>query len=213
MTVGDGIFWSTVLLVVFASIVLITKSKRWKTFFKVFAIFIALGVVVATSIWGYSKYKTRPQVMKSLNGIHLGMSEVDVTLQKGEPDQVSEIDPTPEGFRKYLVYKGVSDSYTYANLRGKRDSMLVTDICDQGGYGRVLGFDRYSSENAVLEKLGEPSHVSINDKGIEKLISYPRWNAAFKIERGHIVAVCITSRPYMRFLNEYSETKTNTEEK
>lgn len=213
MTVGDGIFWSTILLVAFASIVLITRNKRWKTFLKVLAILVALGVVVGVGIWGYSKYENRPQVMSSLNGIHLGMSEVDVTLQKGEPDKISEIDPTSNGFRKYLLFEGSSDSYTYAILRGKKDSMVVTDICDKGGYGRVLGFGEYSTENAVLEKLGKPSNVSINEKGTEKLLSYPQWNAAFEIEKGNIVQVCVTNRPQMRYSTEYGEAKGTKKEK
>lgn len=212
MTVGDGIFWSTILLVAFASIVLITKSKRWKTFFKVLAILVALGVVVGVGIWGYFKYENRPQVMSSLNGIRLGMSEVDVTLQKGEPDHVSEIDAAPDGSRKLLLFKGSSDSYTYAILRGKKDSMVVTDICDKGGYGRVLGFGEYSSENAVLEKLGKPSNLSINENGTGKLLSYPQWNAAFEVERGNIVKACVTNRPQMRYSTEYGETKRTKEE-
>jgi len=157
MTVGDGIFWSTIILVIFASVVLITKSKRWKAFFKVFAIAVMLGIVVGVGFWGYAKYENRPQVMSSLNGIQLGMSEVDVTLQKGEPDQILELDPTPDGIRKFLLFKGSSDSYTYAILRGKKDAMIVTDVCDKGGYGRVLGFGEYSSEEAIIEKLGKPS--------------------------------------------------------
>lgn len=213
MTVGDGIFWSTIILVTFASIVLLTKSKRWKTFLKVLTIFVASGVVVGVGIWGYSKYENRPKVMSSLNGIHLGMSEVDVTLKKGKPDQIAELDTAPDGFRKLLVFKASNDSYTYAILRGNKDSMVITDICDKGGYGRVLDFGEYSSEMEVLEKLGEPSNVSINEKGTGKLLSYPQWNAAFEIEKGNIVEVCVTSRPKMRYSTEYGETKGTQEEK
>ncbi len=207
MTIGDGIFWSTVILVTFASIVLVTKKRRWGTFFKVLVIFVALGAVIGAGVWLYFKYENRPQVMSSLNGISLGMSEVDVTLQKGEPDQIDERDTTPDGFRKILVYKGTSDSYTYAILRGGKDSRVVTNICDKGGYGRVLGFGQYSSEMDVLEKLGEPSSVSVSEQGTEKILSYPQWNAAFKLAKGNITTVCVTNRPKMRFSVEYGDAQ------
>lgn len=212
MTIGDGIFWSTTLMVSFASVVLLTKSKLWIIFFKVMATLVVLGVVVGVGIWGYFKYENRPQVMSSLNGIHLGMSEVDVTLQKGKPYGVSEIIPTQHGFSKYLLFDVLDNSYTYAILRGKKDSMVVTDICDKGGYGKVLGFNGSSSEKEVFEKLGKPSNVSINEKGTKKFLSYPQWNAAFEVEQGKIVMVCVTSRPQIHFPIEYNETMRNKEE-
>lgn len=189
MTVGEGILWSTVLIIVFVSIVLLTKHGRWKTFAKVLGIALVLGVLIGAGTWFYFKYQNRPQVVSSLNGINLGMSEVDVTLVKGAADRVLNPDQTPDGSRKTLVYEGSLDSYTYAILRGSKEGMVVTDICDMGGYGRVLGFGTYSSEEDVVEKLGEPSNVSINEKGTRKLLSYPHWNAAFEIEKSDVSKV------------------------
>lgn len=207
MTIGDGVFWSTVIFITFASIVLVTKKRRWGIFFKGLIIFVALGLVVGAGAWLYSKYENRPQVMSSLNGISLGMLEVDVTLQKGKPDQIDERDTAPDGFRKLLVYKGTSDSYTYAILRGGKDSRVVTDICDTGGYGRVLGLGGYSSEKDVLEKLGQPTNVSISEQGTEKVYSYPQWNAAFELAKGTVTRVCVTNRSKMRFSVEYGDTQ------
>ncbi len=203
MTVGEGLLWSTVVVVVFVSVVLITKHKRWRTFWKGIAVVAVLGGVLAFGIWLYLAYDGRPQVMTSLNGINLEMSEVDVTLAKGEPDQVSELDKTPDGYRKFLLYKGSYDSYTYAILRGPLDSMRVSDICDKGGYGKVLGFGDYTSERDLVEKLGEPSTVSINQDGTEKLVTYPQWNAAFGIAKGSVTKVCVTNRREMRYKSEY----------
>jgi len=207
MTIGEGILWSTIVLVVFASIVLLTKKKGWGAFFKVLAIVVALGLVVGAGVWVYSKYENRPLVMSSLEGISLGMSEVDVTLIKGEPRKISKLDPAPEGFRKFMLFDHGSDSYTYAILRGPEGSMVVTDICDKGGYGRVLGFSQYSSEKDILEKLGQPSNVSINEKGTEKILSYPKWNAAFELSKGSVIKVCVSNRPQVRYSVEYRESK------
>lgn len=205
MTIGEGIFWSTVIIVAFASIVLLTKYKRWRAFFKVLAVIVAVGAALGISGWLYYQYDNRPQIVTTLNGISLGMSEVDVTLQKGKPDQVSELDPIEDGYRKFLLYKGFSDAYTYTILRGQKESMVVTDICDKGGYGRVLGFGEYSSEEDVVEKLGKPSNVSVNEKGTEKILSYQKWNAAFEVAQGAVTKVCVTNQPAMRYSIEYGE--------
>ena len=112
MTIGEGIFWSTLIVIVFFSIVLLSKYKRWRTFIKVLTILAALGAAIGAGVWFHNKYVNRPQIMSSLNGIRLGMSEVNVTLQAGKPDDISELDPTPGGFRKVMIYRGSRDSYT-----------------------------------------------------------------------------------------------------
>lgn len=214
MSVGDGIFWSTVLVIAFAAIVLLTKSKRWISFFKVLAVFVALGVVSGIGIWGYLKYQDRPRAMSSLNGITLGMSEVDLTLQKGMPDQILSLDPTSDGFKKNLLFKRSGESHTYVQLSGENEkSMVVTIICDYSEYGRVLGFGKYSSETEVLEKFGEPSVVSINENGTKKLLNYPKWSAAFEVEKGTIVKACLTSGRGISYLTEYGEAKGTQDEK
>lgn len=205
MTIGEGIFWSTIVIVVFVSIVLLSKYGKWKIFFKCFSVLLGLGGVISLGVWAFSKYENRPQKMNSLNGIHLGMSLVDVTLAKGKPDDESDFDPTPDGFRKFLLYGNFQDSYTYAILRGPKESMIVTDVCDKGGYGRVLGFSKFSSEQSIVEKLGEPSNISINEKGTEKILSFEQWNAAFEIAKGSVVKVCVTSWPQMRYSKEFDQ--------
>lgn len=214
MTVGEGIFWSTILVVSFIYIALITKHNRWLGFFKVVAVIILLGALIGVGAWLYSRYQDRPQIVTSLNSISLGMSEVDVTLAKGEPDQISDLDATPDGFRKFLIYNKIGDSYTYAILRGSKESMIVTEICDKGGYGEVLGFGVQTPINRIIEKLGEPASVSINKNGTEKLISYPRWNSAFELAQGSVMKVCVTSQPEIRYSEEYKggQSGTNNEE-
>lgn len=213
MTVGEGIVWSTVLVIVFASIVLLTKRQRWKTFGKVVGIALGLGAVVSAVTWLYYEYQSRPQVVSSLNGITLGMSELDVTLTKGVPDETSKPDLASDGFRKVLLYKGSYDSYTYVILRGPEEKIVVTEICDKGGYGRVLGFGEYSSESDVIRKLGTPSNVSVNEQGTAKLMSFSQWNAAFEVEKGSVVKICVTNRPQMRYSVEHSNLGAGSEAK
>ncbi len=91
--------------------------------------------------------------------------------------------------------------------------MVVTDICDVGGYGIVLGFSQNSSEMDILNNLGKPSAVSIHEEGTEKILSYPQWNAAFELAKGRVIKVCVTDRPEMRYSAEYGASPKAEDEK
>lgn len=210
MAVSDGIIWSTIVIVAFASIILLSMHKRWGTFITFLTVLVVLSTVLGMGAWLYNKNEIRPQVMSSLNGINLGMSEVDVILKKGEPDDTSDSVPGENEYSRWLLYLGYGTSYTYAYLRGPKDSMVVVDVCDVGGYGSALGLSSSSSEEDVIEKLGQPSSISLNEDGTAKLISYPQWNAAFEIDRGRVNKVCVTSREALRF-GVYSGEAADTE--
>lgn len=211
MTIGEGIFWSTIVAVLFASILLLTKHKKWKAFRKVAGGIVALALVSGASIWAYLRYEDRPQEAFELNGVQLGMSEVEITLAKGAPDDVSELEPIPDGFRKILLYNGY-ESFTYVILRGPEQSMIAVDICDKGGFGRVQGFGEFSSEESILKKLGRPDFTSVNEQGTAKLLTYSQWNAAYELEKGSVVRVCVTSQPQMKYATEYGASVVETEE-
>jgi hypothetical protein len=90
--------------------------------------------------------------------------------------------------------------------------MLAADICDQRGYGRVLGFGEFSSEESIRQKLGTPGYESVNEQGTAKILTYPQWNAAFEIEKGSVFKVCVTVQTQMRYASEYGATATENEE-
>ena len=213
MSIGEGILWSTIIIIVFVSIILITKNRRWMTFLKVFMALVIVGAVIGLAIWLYQKYEARPQVVTELSGISLGMREVDVTLIKGKPDKT--IDARNRGeddSRKILLYKLYGGDRIVVVLDGPEDQRVVNVICVRGGYEGVLGFNSYSYEKEIVETLGEPKTVSIDSAGTDKMISYPRWNAAFEITKGKVLEVCITDKDNgLVYTQEYSNTSKNKE--
>ena len=202
MTLGEGIIWSTLLIITFISILLLTKHKKWKSFSKILLSFVGVGGIIAISMWQFSIYENRPKLMTSLNKVNLGMREVDVTLAKGEPDKVFNHDDSEIAY-KTLVYGDLLESFTFVSLRKVSDLIVVTDICSNDKYSNVLGFSGYSSETGIIKKLGRPENVSINEKGTSKIISYPKWNASFNIKKNNVTLVCVTSRQNRKFSAEY----------
>lgn len=207
MTIGEGIFWSTIVLVSFAAIFLLTKKKLWKKVLKGFVFVAGLAALIAGGFWLYDIYGNRPQVMSSLGGIRLGMSEVDVTLKKGKPDEKHELNKISDKYRKYLLYRYKRGANLYAIFDGKKDTMIVTVVCESVISGRVLGFKHYSLEKEIVDKLGPPSQLSINQDATRKILSYPKWNAAFETEKGKITEACVTSRSQIRYSVEYGDAE------
>ncbi len=163
--------------------------------------------IVSGAIWGYFEYENQLALATELNGIELGMTELEITLAKGAPTR--KLDTNDNDDRKYLIYGKALTTATVAILKEHEGKFRVTDICDRGGYGDVLGFNIFSTEDAIVSKLGEPSSTSINETGTSKIINYPKWNAAFEIAQHRVVKTCVTSRVERRYATEYEEQINN----
>lgn len=85
MTLGDGIFASTLLLVVVAGLWAITRKGKWRLVGKVSAVLVLLIAVGAVGLWGWSLYEERAQVLNELDGVRLGMTRLDLQVAKGKP--------------------------------------------------------------------------------------------------------------------------------
>jgi len=136
------------------------------------------------------------------------MSPVAVTLKLGHPGREDPIEQLESGvFSKFMEFLSEAGSInTWVLFNGTELDLKTVRTCERGGYGRVLGFNRYSSEKAILDKLGEPETVSISPTGTVKLINYPQWNASFQIQKGSVIRVCVTSlKGGTRYINEYGQ--------
>jgi len=69
----------------------------------------------------------------------------------------------------------------------------------------ALGFSHYSSEKAIVKKLGKPSTTSIHENCIQKMISYREWKASFRIQQGDVTGVWTSDDGALEFSKEYGE--------
>lgn len=192
MTVGDGIFWSTIVVVVFISIVLLSKYGKWKAFGKGLGIVVLLSALASGGYWGWLQHVNRPQVTTSLNGISLGMTEVEVTLAKGIPTEPAEakLVEDDKSIKKTLSYDDC-----FVRLRGPtEEDLVVTTVCDTKEWSttKVAGIDTRTSENEVVRKLGQSPNTSVNEEGTIKILNYPKWKAAYFMQKGSVIQICIT---------------------
>lgn len=202
MTVGTGLFLSTLLVLTVAILWQITAHKKWRVAGKVSAIgsalLILLGVVVYSWIY-FSNLPSPPTVTTELVGIKLGMTPVEVKLKLGQPVSIS--DPEMEGERIRIdIYYSTAAIVFYGSDKYTTKAEI---ICTSDRSNDLLGISGYDGESKIIERLGDPDATSIRKDGLAKMISYSKWNATFQIEKGEIVQECIHDFPVMSFVEEY----------
>ena len=178
MSVGAGIAWSTLL------------------------------VLMSLSCNGWSKPKDRPQVPAELGGVKLGMTPLEVILRLGPPTTEERPAKPDAGEPRYPALRysytvPYNNQYAmeivfYEDVNGLRADI----VCELGGYSSALGFSKGTSQYAVFRKLGRPERTSISSDRQARMISYPQWKVAYIIKRSKVNGVCISTTGVIRFTEQ-----------
>ncbi|MDP1568787.1 MAG: hypothetical protein Q8L86_02185 [Vicinamibacterales bacterium] len=208
MSVGSGIFFSTVLVLLVVGVYHVTTRRKWALVGKVCAGVVLLLATVVAGGWAWSSYKARPVVVEELEGVRLGMTTVEVKLLKGAPNNDATASPETRDGKSSLFWwfkESHSDKALTVLFTGPSpDALAAVIVCDQTGSSRVFGLGRYSSEADITAKLGQPTRASISSDGLAKLVSYNRWNVAFGMAKGSVTEVCISSTGAVVFTDEHA---------
>ena len=242
MTVGGAIFWSTVLVVLAAAVYQVSIHQQWKLASRILGGLFLAGIVVGGGRWVWEHYEDRPregrriisrigppELPQELFGVRIGMTPVEVTIAKGQPNDENPPPPVDEGFNQRWKFVIVPEAGS-ALLNGAQlwvdffgetpETLTVTRVCVLGRaadrvatetlYEGILrrnrpGQNLGESEQSVLSRLGEPTHESISSEGLAKAISYQQQKVAFIIEKGVVALSCVTNGTNMTHLDEYGE--------
>ena len=203
MTIGSGIFWSTVLVLMAVAVRQITKHGKWKPVGKISAgaVVICAGITGCVYAWNYIKsLPPAPSEVTELANVKLGMSPSDVTLNLGQPDGKTE--PTVQGGETTFQYS-YTDTGVHITFYGiDKYHAKVTIICTSDASTKLLGFDNFSTEDLIVGRLGKPSTVSVARDGLSKIDSYRKWKAAFVLSKNTVSAKCVTSSGTVAFTEE-----------
>lgn len=208
MTLGSGIFVSTLLLVLVFALWQATKHRKWKTIGKAAAVLIAAAIVIAMASWGWYVYANRPQVQRELEGIALGATQLDVQLMKGKPTRELTTEAGSKDVR-WIFFDNPEreDEYTFVLFREDESThaLNVSIVCRHAVYLSLLGFGSYTKEPAIVAKLGEPTNTSIRADGLAKTISFNQWKTSFEFEKGSMTGVCISDSGKVRYSDEHTD--------
>lgn len=207
MTVGSAIFWSVVLVVLAVTAYQLSVRRKWKVVGKIFGGLVLVAVVASGGLWAWNRYENRPRVVEMLDGVRLGMSPLDVKLLKGASNNDATATPerTDGEYRLVWFFKPSDfDPRLGVIFYGKEtDRLKVAIVCETDGYNKVLGLGRFSSEEEVTAKLGQPTETSIAKDGLAKLVSFKPYKIAFRLSKGQVSEVCISESGAVAYAEEY----------
>jgi len=205
MSVGDGIFLSAILLSI-VGLYAATKDRwKWKRIAKWgIGLPISLAVVVGLGLWAYYNYDGRPKIQAEFGGIKLSSTQADVKFLKGEP-----IEKHSDAERwVYSAQSGSGQPEDAVYIIQFRDSKIrhITYWASERQIVNpwVHGFSVGSTYDEVLEKLGQPSHVSISADGLNRLLSFEKYQTFYEFTQGKVRSYGIYSpaRGPMKFTKE-----------
>jgi hypothetical protein len=211
MTIGDGILWSTLLVLLSVAIYQVSIRQKWKLLGKIIGLVILVCVAGGAGLWAWYKYSNRPSPVLELNGVRLGMSPVEVKLAKGSPtaEATETGDKQDREFKLGWVFSSDgSDERTEVIFYGPTtESAKASIVCGRGGYSTVLGLGRFNSKKDVIEKLGQPTAESISKDALSKLMSFKPFNVAFELTKDQVTAVCVAESGRVGYIEEYSSSR------
>jgi hypothetical protein len=194
MTIGTGIFLSTLLVIAAVAVRMISLHRKWKLVGRVAAVLLAVCIVLGgiVYLWQYIRsLPPAPSEATELAKVRLGMTPTDVTLMLGEPDEKTE--PTIQNGEVRFQFNYTSPEVHVTFYGTDKYHAMVSIVCASDPSTKLLGFDSSSTEDLIIRRLGKPSTVSIARNGLSKIDSYSKWKAAFVLSKATVVQMCATS--------------------
>jgi hypothetical protein len=210
MTLGTGILLSTVLVLLAVAVHQVSVRNKWKVVGKIVGALIGMALLAGGGVWGWSRYQNRPKVVEVLSGVRLGMSPLDVKLAKGAPKSEDLATKEKDEYRAGWVFNESDSGPSLLVLfyGSESTNLRVSIVCETDGYSTFFGLGRFSSEDAVIAKLGKPTRTSIAKDGLQKMISYEPYKVVFTIAKGAVTDICISESKGVKFAEEYQASQT-----
>lgn len=189
MSIGDGIFLSSVLLSI-VGLYAATKDRwNWKRIAKWgLALPLAAVAILSLGIWSYSTYQERPAAMAEFEGLKLTSTPADVRFLKGEPIAKH----STEDQWVYDAHSGSAQPEDAVVLVKFRDGKIrhVTYWANERQIVNpyLLGFSIGSEYEPIIKRLGQPSHISTSANGLNRILSFEQFKIFYDFEQGKVRA-------------------------
>jgi len=179
MSLGTGVFASTVLILILT--LYISNKDRWN-WAKIMKWSTATALILIGAIASFIAYLNydngRVEAATSYLGVELTDTKSDVLLKKGTP----------------LEYGDDSSRWVYPDAESIYfvDSNIRRIAYTSGGdywANKLLGFGLNDGYEAVLTRLGAPTHASTHPNNLYRVISYSEHKAYFIFEKHKIISI------------------------
>lgn len=170
MTLGEGIFYSSLFLGVIGLYIATKDRWRWKRI-----VLWPLGLIALVAIGGgiFAYVESLPTVQTEFLGISLGDTKADVKFKKGAPGEETE-----DSWAYAFPSQTDGDIYV-VDFKGD-DVQSITYSGNDGFYGpRIQGIRPNERSAEIVERYGDPSRLCVSDDGLERRYEYDEYNVFF----------------------------------
>jgi len=207
MTLGLGIFLSSLFLGIIYLFVSTKDRWNWKKILFIWPLYFVLvvGVIGGAGFYIYNYYESKTKIYDTYLNISLNASENDLIFIKGDGYDVKKYDSGKNNI--YIAYQeNKKNEYTH-NIRLKEGKVWRISCSSNRSYDcppiNKISLNYTTSE--VEERLGKPDYESSNDDSTERLWVYERLNVYMNLKQGKIVSIGIFD-PSLG-LPKYADTK------
>jgi hypothetical protein len=188
MSLGTSVFMSAVLLSIVVLFIATKDRWNWKKLASwLFGVAVAVPLVAVLGLYAYSYIAELPKAQLFFWDIPLGATESDVKFFKGAPTEIPDKD--------HWVYKEEKNrssddklQYLVEFKEGKVRSVLVFTSSHFLYAPELQGIRHGASQQQVIEKFGSPSHVSISEDDLTRILSFEQFNLVFFLRENRVVA-------------------------
>ena len=185
MTLGEGIFLSTLVLSLTALFIVTKDRWKWK---KILlwptAILVGIAALAGGGVYVTSLIPMKPKVEEIFWGITLNASKADLKFMKGEPTKTEDDGWTYETKKEY----GNDWSVYRISFRDNKIRYVLYSGSNWLDSPALQEIRLNDSSQKVHSKFGEPSHTAISDDQLRRIYSYDNYHVFFMLERDQVQA-------------------------
>ncbi len=189
MTLGEGIFLSTLVLSLTALFIATKDRWNWKKILKNILLWptvILLGIAALAGGGTYviSLIPTKPKVEENFWGITLNTSKADLKFMKGEPTT-----KTKDGGWTYTKKKYENDWSAYRiSFRDDKIRYILFAGSSWLDSPDLQEIQLNDSSQEVQSKFGEPTHTVISEDQLRRIYCYENYHVFFILEHDQVQA-------------------------
>lgn len=207
MSLGTSIFLSAILLGTIALFIATKDRWNWKKIFLwPVAVIFALATVIGVGAWIYSLISERPHPQMAFWEIPLEATKSDVKFLKGEPTRTDG-----ENVWVYVSKESYlnEDSYVVIVIFNGDKLRAVLYSGPYLGSPGIQDLDIGATQEAILNKFGTPSTVSVSEDNLEKILSFREYNIFFSLRENKVYAFGMFNPKFepMKFKEKVTEAK------
>jgi hypothetical protein len=172
MTLGEGIFYSSLFLGVIALYIATKDRWRWK---RIILWPLGLIAVVAAGVGIFAYVESLPTAQTEFWGISLGEKKEDVRFKKGAPEQEEE-----NNIWVYTQKSGSGSTDSTWKIRFENGEVVSVERWPPGterwASPPLLGIRQGNSTAHVTQRLGEPSKITHDSDGMIRTYEYEKYH-------------------------------------